>query len=72
MGGRVEKRGEVGAGPGAESIEFLTANAAVVTGDPFAGETGTFAQFRHYDGVDIEYVQWSDQLRNKILGAGTA
>jgi hypothetical protein len=49
-------------------IARLTAAAAVVTGGPFTSETGRFAFLRHPDGTDVEYVEWSSEIRARVLG----
>ncbi|TQM29707.1 VOC family protein [Nocardia bhagyanarayanae] len=49
-------------------IAQLTASEAVVTGGPFTSETGRFAYLRHPDGTDVEYVEWSPEVRARVLG----
>ncbi|MEV6554228.1 VOC family protein [Nocardia sp. NPDC051756] len=49
-------------------ITELTAAAATIISGPFDGETGRFAYLRHPDGTQVEYVQWTTQLRARVLG----
>ncbi|MGW4844358.1 VOC family protein [Nocardia brasiliensis] len=51
-----------------ELITVLTATGATITGGPAHSETGRFAYLRHADGATVEYVQWSTDLRARILG----
>ncbi|RDI56023.1 VOC family protein [Nocardia mexicana] len=50
-------------------ITRLTASEAVVTGGPVTGDTGRFAYLRHPDGTHVEYVEWSQQIRTRVLGS---
>ncbi|MGY4100315.1 VOC family protein [Nocardia sp. R16R-3T] len=49
-------------------ITHLTDSEAAVTGGPFTSETGRFAYLRHPDGTDVEYVEWSPQVRARVFG----
>ncbi|MGX1773842.1 VOC family protein [Nocardia brasiliensis] len=51
-----------------ELINVLTATGATITGGPARSETGRFVYLRHADGATVEYVQWSTELRARILG----
>lgn len=46
----------------------LTAVEAAVTSGPSTSETGRYAYLRHPDGTDVEYVEWSPQVRARVLG----
>ncbi|MFI6215249.1 VOC family protein [Nocardia brasiliensis] len=54
-----------------ELITALAATGATVTGGPAHSETGRFVYLRHVDGATVEYVQWSTELRARILGNRT-
>ncbi|KAA8880452.1 VOC family protein [Nocardia colli] len=49
-------------------IARLTVAGAVVTGGPSTSETGRYAYLRHPDRADVEYVEWSPQIRTRVLG----
>ncbi|WP_345498013.1 VOC family protein [Nocardia callitridis] len=55
-----------------DELEGLLALAAelgaVVTAGPLTSDTGTFYYLRHADGVNVEYVRWSPDIRASILG----
>ncbi|SUB41329.1 hypothetical protein [Nocardia brasiliensis] len=34
-------------------------------------KTGRFVYLRHVDGATVEYVQWSTELRGRLLGNRT-
>ncbi|WP_040799974.1 VOC family protein [Nocardia higoensis] len=46
----------------------VTARGAEVTGGPFTSETGQFVYLRHPDGTTVEYVEWSPEVRTRVLG----
>ncbi|MER7150611.1 VOC family protein [Streptomyces lydicus] len=46
----------------------LTAAGATVTTPTTAGPTGRFLYARHLDGAEIEYVEWTPELRRRLLG----
>ncbi|MBB5916534.1 putative enzyme related to lactoylglutathione lyase [Nocardia transvalensis] len=52
----------------AELIAVLTAAGAELTGGPLRSATGEFAYLRHPDGAHVEYVQWADEVRERVLG----
>ncbi|WP_194832833.1 VOC family protein [Nocardia sp. XZ_19_369] len=49
-------------------IAELTASAATIVDGPLHSETGRFVYLRHADGAEVEYVQWSPQVRARVLG----
>ncbi|MFI0156764.1 VOC family protein [Streptomyces lydicus] len=46
----------------------LKAAGATVTTPATAGPTGRFLYARHVDGAEIEYVEWTPELRRRLLG----
>ncbi|MFI7097383.1 VOC family protein [Streptomyces lydicus] len=46
----------------------LRAAGATVTTPATAGPTGRFLYARHVDGAEIEYVEWTPELRRRLLG----
>ncbi|MQY20304.1 VOC family protein [Nocardia macrotermitis] len=51
-----------------ELVEVLTAAGATLTGGPFHGPTGRLAYLDHPDGTNVEYVEWTASIRERILG----
>ncbi|MGV9677139.1 VOC family protein [Nocardia sp. NPDC003482] len=51
-----------------ELIDRLAAAGVVVRDGPRVSPTGRFAYLRHPDGVDMEYVEWSPEVRARVLG----
>ncbi|PXX68631.1 hypothetical protein DFR70_102315 [Nocardia tenerifensis] len=48
-------------------ITELTAAEATLTAGPLHSETGRFAYLRHPDGTEVEYVEWSPEVRTRVL-----
>ncbi|WP_405178732.1 hypothetical protein OG225_32665 [Nocardia sp. NBC_01377] len=48
--------------------DFLAATGGVVIGEPLSSATGRFLYARHPDGNEIEYVEWTADLRTRVLG----
>ncbi|MFG2395544.1 VOC family protein [Streptomyces lydicus] len=46
----------------------LKAAGATLTTPATAGPTGRFLYARHVDGAEIEYVEWTPELRRRLLG----
>ncbi|MFF8314432.1 VOC family protein [Streptomyces lydicus] len=46
----------------------LKAADATVTTPATVGPTGRFLYARHVDGAEIEYVEWTPELRRRLLG----
>ncbi|MFI0226815.1 VOC family protein [Streptomyces lydicus] len=46
----------------------LKTAGATVTTPATAGPTGRFLYARHVDGAEIEYVEWTPELRRRLLG----
>ncbi|AJE83838.1 MULTISPECIES: glyoxalase [Streptomyces] len=46
----------------------LAAAGATVTTPLTGGPTGRFLYARHADGAEIEYVEWTPEIRARILG----
>ncbi|WP_109523119.1 MULTISPECIES: VOC family protein [Nocardia] len=49
--------------------DFLAATGCTVIGGPLTSATGRFLYARHHDGNEIEYVEWTAELRARVLGA---
>ncbi|NKI40979.1 VOC family protein [Streptomyces physcomitrii] len=47
----------------------LAAAGATVTTPLTGGPTGRFLYARHADGAEIEYVEWTPEIRTRILGS---
>ncbi|WP_217549704.1 VOC family protein [Streptomyces sp. GbtcB6] len=50
-----------------ETRRLLTAHGAEITFGPAKGPTGSYFFARHRDGAEVEYVQWTSELENRIL-----
>ncbi|MFC8043202.1 VOC family protein [Nocardia sp. NPDC057353] len=48
----------------------LADSGATVTHGPESSATGRFLYARHPDGVLVEYVEWSPEVRERVLGTG--
>ncbi|MEU5239854.1 VOC family protein [Streptomyces lydicus] len=46
----------------------LKAAGATLTTPATAGPTGRFLYARHVEGAEIEYVEWTPELRRRLLG----
>ncbi|MFC7331523.1 VOC family protein [Marinactinospora rubrisoli] len=46
----------------------LEAAGAAITTPITAGPTGRFLYARHADGAEIEYVEWTAELRQRLIG----
>ncbi|MQY28403.1 VOC family protein [Nocardia aurantia] len=52
----------------AATITELSEAGATLHAEPVAVPTGTVAYLRHPDGADVEYVQWTEEVRTRVLG----
>lgn len=46
---------------------FVAEVGGAVTGGPFESASGRFLYARHPDGAEIEYVEWSPDIRSAVL-----
>ncbi|MGW4364822.1 VOC family protein [Nocardia takedensis] len=49
-------------------VDGLTAEGATVVGEPLTSATGRVVYLRHPDDAVIEYVEWSPEVRTRVLG----
>ncbi|MFC8528731.1 VOC family protein [Nocardia sp. NPDC057227] len=51
-------------------LALLAEAGATVTHGPEESATGRFLYARHPDGALVEYVEWSTEVREQVLGTG--
>ncbi|PPJ32584.1 glyoxalase [Nocardia nova] len=47
---------------------FLADIGGTVVGEPVTSPTGRVVYARHPDGTQVEYVEWTDEVRIRVLG----
>ncbi|MGP8304235.1 VOC family protein [Streptomyces inhibens] len=50
-----------------EVRRLLASHGAKITFGPTTGPTGSYFFARHQDGAEVEYVQWTSELEDRIL-----
>jgi len=52
-------------------VQLLQNQGAAITKPPARSQTGRYFYARQPDGSDVEYVEWSQDLRTRILGTAS-